>query len=1563
MKNLNKLCKFSPVFLLSVLTIFTILANCKHEQQLSKKQREEQNKYQHSMSPKYSVPFLILMSDDEICVAQLPLIDNGIVSVAYRLTGGSATEKEEESNWSSSSSSISTSSSRVAPGPSSTTTTDADAREYEQMPRESTSLGKSEWQQIGSNSKSVPDGRDREEVGAGITEDAHEELKKGSSKEVSRPRRSSNNLVVDDADEASKSTSITNSNSNRNRSGRDGNNNNNSNDIAVLESSSTSNVTSAQFGNSPEEITNIASQLQTSGSTLITAEDDKSVGNGGTVRFSDFDVHMSRGYAFVADSRGRIHRFRLSGFEKVEVPTENWMEHFYTNVVDAVDSSSSASFSDSSQSSSLVKPATGIGSKIFAHLNSTLDGASSVAPDDDANKVDAGQRDNVTHEQSGRHPTVSGKEVLTTLSGGSGDAPTSDSTSSSLVNQVSTKQSRIMNSGLEFDFSKSSFSALQNMILDGSGESRALAENELISFNKFNSTTANHTSTNDDLLIVSNNFTHNSNQTLAQKKQHRVAEASKPRIIWSRNRLDASDAGLPKQQSHTPLEKWALPLGSNHQSELNGNEFNQVVGVKHMESGVAENDNEQSSSDGKHHHKMQSESGQSGGDVEQTTDSHNNFTIPSNHSKLTPGSHPSTEIAVDWLNNLLFVLDNYRLVVIDFDGNNELVLIDDFSANNRPIDIKVDPVNDFLFWLQVGTFHNTIYKLDLNVLSMPTERLLANTAKLGQTSRNIEAQDSSSSELVALISHHYAHPIITNLPQHVRIFTIDHKHSRIYVPLAPRNGGDGGFDQNRTRDDTEVFGSTDELNAITHMNSTTEHSTDSAPIDEESKNCSTTETSSSLGQILAYNLDGTDVGPLRSIGEKSHLTNLDDMQDITVDSDKGYLYWLTNDGKELFEEYKTERDSSFYSAQHNLNGKKYSKLMHFGLNQPTHIKPRFNLRRLIHMLSSSTSTNRWTRSDNREQVEENVSASSLNGRHRPGSESDASRFSREAPYIILAITCLGVIIIYLVYTFIFQQIERHSIGGSITHCREGSIGSSSAGDSQVDCDATTNGFLGASTISRWIVKPSNRSTESPSYNRDTSSNGRLESCDIESNNYDTSNAIDEHYREVLREHSLFNFSPNRLANLSEWPTNLNDLSNKLYVPVEVLQDEALSSIRRITIDQLEIERKAPLGEGHFGTVLQGTITCSSSEKNYLMNRSQTVAINVPSNVIPPSPNTTQSKRTAHPSSTSSGHGSSSTSSEFITASSCAEAPNGDYLTPKSQCNSAVTDYDLENQVGSNSNNSYYKEGANQTAPKGEHSVELSEMKLKVAIKKLKDNASREEKRDFLQEAKLLANFDHPNIVHLIGICLDRGSTLLVMELMLGGDLIRYMQENTPRFNSSDNLTFEDLLKICLDIVNGCCYLEEHDYIHRDLAARNCLVSSRKKEERVVKLADFGLARDIYGDSYYKKVNDSAMPLKWMAPECLIEQKFTTMSDVWSFGVVMWEVMSFCQEKPYGNMEAFLMKDHLASGKRLNKPAICNDDVYKLMRDCWQFESNKRPTFQECRAVLIQIKSTLEGTVK
>ncbi|NWW75006.1 ROS1 kinase, partial [Climacteris rufus] len=245
---------------------------------------------------------------------------------------------------------------------------------------------------------------------------------------------------------------------------------------------------------------------------------------------------------------------------------------------------------------------------------------------------------------------------------------------------------------------------------------------------------------------------------------------------------------------------------------------------------------------------------------------------------------------------------------------------------------------------------------------------------------------------------------------------------------------------------------------------------------------------------------------------------------------------------------------------------------------------------------------------------------------------------------------------------------------------------------------------------------------------------------------------------------------------------------------------------------------------------------------------------------------------------------------------------------------------------------------------------------KVAVKTLKKGATDQEKTEFLKEAHLMSKFDHPHILKLLGVCLLNEPQYLILELMEGGDLLSYLRGARRQKLQSPLLTVTDLLDICLDICKGCVYLEKMHFIHRDLAARNCLVSEKGYESasRVVKIGDFGLARDVYKNDYYRKRGEGLLPVRWMAPESLIDGVFTNHSDVWAFGVLVWETLTLGQQ-PYPGFSNTEVLCHVRSGGRLESPNNCPDDLCDLMTRCWSQEPHNRPTFSYIHDKLQEVR--------
>uniref|UniRef100_A0A3Q3FGT8 Tyrosine-protein kinase receptor n=1 Tax=Kryptolebias marmoratus TaxID=37003 RepID=A0A3Q3FGT8_KRYMA len=232
--------------------------------------------------------------------------------------------------------------------------------------------------------------------------------------------------------------------------------------------------------------------------------------------------------------------------------------------------------------------------------------------------------------------------------------------------------------------------------------------------------------------------------------------------------------------------------------------------------------------------------------------------------------------------------------------------------------------------------------------------------------------------------------------------------------------------------------------------------------------------------------------------------------------------------------------------------------------------------------------------------------------------------------------------------------------------------------------------------------------------------------------------------------------------------------------------------------------------------------------------------------------------------------------------------------------------------------------------------------LQVAVKTLPEVCSEQDELDFLMEALIISKFNHQNIVRCIGVSLQAMPRFILLELMAGGDLKTFLRETRPRLDQPSSLTMVDLLNVARDIAKGCQYLEENQFIHRDIAARNCLLTC-KGQGRVAKIGDFGMARDIYRASYYRKGGRAMLPVKWMPPEAFMEGIFTSKTDTWSFGVLLWEIFSLGY-MPYPSRSNQEVLEFVTNGGRMDPPKNCPGPVYRIMTQSWQHQPEDRPNF-------------------
>lgn len=230
--------------------------------------------------------------------------------------------------------------------------------------------------------------------------------------------------------------------------------------------------------------------------------------------------------------------------------------------------------------------------------------------------------------------------------------------------------------------------------------------------------------------------------------------------------------------------------------------------------------------------------------------------------------------------------------------------------------------------------------------------------------------------------------------------------------------------------------------------------------------------------------------------------------------------------------------------------------------------------------------------------------------------------------------------------------------------------------------------------------------------------------------------------------------------------------------------------------------------------------------------------------------------------------------------------------------------------------------------------------IDVAIKVLKNENEKLVKDEMMREAEIMYQLNNRYIVRMLGLCSGE-HLMLVMEMAGAGPLHKFLSAN------KETVSVENIVNLMHQVSMGMKYLEEKNFVHRDLAARNVLLVN----QNFAKISDFGLSKALGADdNYYKARTGGKWPLKWYAPECLNYHKFSSKSDVWSFGITMWEAFSY-GGKPYKKMKGVEVTSFIESGGRMDCPAACPEPMYKLMKECWTYKHEERPDFKKVEAAI------------
>nr|AZN18334.1 tyrosine-protein kinase [Channa argus x Channa maculata] len=242
--------------------------------------------------------------------------------------------------------------------------------------------------------------------------------------------------------------------------------------------------------------------------------------------------------------------------------------------------------------------------------------------------------------------------------------------------------------------------------------------------------------------------------------------------------------------------------------------------------------------------------------------------------------------------------------------------------------------------------------------------------------------------------------------------------------------------------------------------------------------------------------------------------------------------------------------------------------------------------------------------------------------------------------------------------------------------------------------------------------------------------------------------------------------------------------------------------------------------------------------------------------------------------------------------------------------------------------------------------------IDVAVKVLKNDNEKLVKEEMMREAEIMYQLDNPYIVRMLGLC-SAESLMLVMEMASAGPLNKFLS------GKKDSVTTENIVNLMHQVSVGMKYLEEKNFVHRDLAARNVLLVN----QQYAKISDFGLSKALGADdNYYKARTAGKWPLKWYAPECINFHKFSSKSDVWSFGITMWEAFSY-GGKPYKKMKGPEVMRFIEAGSRMECPPGCPERMYAVMKECWTYTHEDRPDFKKVEESMRSYHYSISNKVK